>query len=93
MKHCGAAHPEHDTACVLAAQPNHLDHLDDAGRTWINESVVQAHDSRTHGSPMALVRDVAMHTRRTSTARFNTKGLPGGHPDAVARPDHLPPHR
>jgi len=75
MKRCGAE-STNDSVCLLPEMQEHLDHLDAAGRTWPNASIIRTHDRRRDGEPLSRAREIASHARRASTARYSTDGLP-----------------
>lgn len=78
MSACGAV-STWDTGCVLPDTPEHLDHLDEGNRSWLNEAMIVAHDRREQGKPLARAAKLAAQIRPVTTARY----APLRHPNAV----------
>lgn len=58
------------TACLLPDEREHLDHLDDQDRTWINEAIVRSHDRRKYGDPLTQARQIAARAKPATTSRY-----------------------
>jgi hypothetical protein len=66
---CGAG-SEWGSTCILPDEPEHLDHLDEDDRTWLNPSIVRTHDRRRSGNIMTRAREIAARTEPERTSKF-----------------------